>query len=139
MTGMSIAGAGAFSAPPAGCSGVGFGVDRNHAGGRGGRNAAGGLGLQFSNAARRGEQGQSDRVGAERVESAGGGLIEKAELQRRNQCVQGTRTCRRVAHAEDIRACALPAQGLNHKILRKSCRRVKCYQLAMIGLLLLSQ
>ena len=83
---------GAFAASTAGCRGVGFGVDRNHAGGCGGRNAGhAGPRIQqreprvlLSNAACGRQQREGDRVGAERVELACGGLIPARRVTHMN-------------------------------------------------------
>ena len=76
------------------------------------------------------EQGEGDGVRSELVEFTCRGLVADAALQGRHEVVQRFRAVRRVTHAQSIRACALPAQGLRGKNLREFCRRVKCYEIA---------
>lgn len=84
------------------------------------------LGLQFGDATSRAEQGERDGLGSQLVEPAGGGLVADAALQGRHEVVERVGMRGRAAHVQCIRACALPAQGLRGKNLRKSCRRVNC-------------
>jgi hypothetical protein len=118
---MADAGTGLFTAfagrgPFAG--GVGLGVDRPHAGGGAGRDGPG-LRLElgeaavlFIDAACGAEQCERDGLGSELVEPLGGVFIADAALQGRQQFVERVGMRRRVAHAQHLRAGALPAQGL---------------------------
>ena len=136
--GVPLARPGPFAASAGGGlsgGGVGLGVDRPHARGGAGRNAAGRLGLRFQqrqpgillgDAPCGGQQRERDGVGPQGIEFARRGGITVAALQGRHQLVERFRTCRRAAHGQDIRACALPAQGVLGRKSEKSCRRVKC-------------
>ena len=124
VAGMALAGARAFAASPAGR--VRLRVHRPLARGRAGGNV-GHAGSRFQQREScvllrdppcRGEQREGDRVGTERVELPRRDLITLAGPQRRHQGIQRVRTCRRLAHAKRICACALPgARAISQKIL----------------------
>lgn len=137
IAGVAVLRTGTFVAPSASGHDVRLRVDRPHARRRAGRNPGRrrlGLCFQprelrvlFCDAACGGEQREGDGVGSERVQPASAGLIADPGLQGGHEFVEGFRsvsrigTRRRAAQGQDIRACALPAQGLNRKNLKKSC------------------
>ncbi len=96
MAGMTVFGAGPFASSPALLVGVGFGVDRNHAGGRAGRSVGGAgprfqqrkPGVLFCNSTSGDEQGERDCMWSESVEFSCGGLVEAPGFQGIHECVQ---------------------------------------------------
>ncbi|MBK8915083.1 MAG: hypothetical protein IPM64_10875 [Phycisphaerales bacterium] len=116
---------------------VGLEIDRDHPRGRGRRRRGqitGRARLQLrdprrllGDASRGRQQSQLHRLGTQRVQTQRRRLIADARLQRRNQVVQHARMHHHAAHEHEIRACALPAQGLQANNLRNFRKRLNCY------------